>query len=547
MKLTWQRFLYLLPALMLLALNVTFINACSPINFCKLINGRVNVVSCGATGDGLTDDTAAIQKAFDILRKTGGTLFFPAGDYLLRRSLHANVDDLNFLGEGPSKSIIIFDPPNEERYKMAIWVQKHDDSVPPAGTAPNKQYTESVVVEALGFKVRNGAWQSVSKSTQSVIQFNSCKDCKITDVSIFWDKDKKGPVPDGLDGIGVAIDSQKILIERTEVEEMGKTGVWISWASDVTVNHLSSNNNGAGGLGIGRVEHAKLEYIETHGNVLLGVDIGSMGFAYSKVRGVAKDITMSHVTVSGNGLKCYNKDDGTRRNDYYWCAPSITEYSPADTAGVRIGSGIDEIPTDITIEGLESFENYDFGLQIQAGERLLIVEPELHHNVFGGISIESNIIRLLESVEVQSPRIYNNNTAENPSVGGISLGRAKYVSIIGGKVFDDHIPKTQTKGILLAPKVDNSINNLRIENVEVRTDDTLANSYYFKAILDDKFTVKKGHYHITHPNRPTEFNPKLSTEIQFPAPLGSVYIDSNDECEFSFKENGWVLVDANCK
>jgi polygalacturonase len=41
-----------------------------------------NVRDLGAKGDGVTFDTAAIQKALDACAKSGGTVEFPAGDYL---------------------------------------------------------------------------------------------------------------------------------------------------------------------------------------------------------------------------------------------------------------------------------------------------------------------------------------------------------------------------------------------------------------------------------------------------------------------------------
>ncbi len=47
----------------------------------------VSVLHYGAVADGRTDDTAAFQKGFDALRETGGTLYVPAGYYLLRGNL----------------------------------------------------------------------------------------------------------------------------------------------------------------------------------------------------------------------------------------------------------------------------------------------------------------------------------------------------------------------------------------------------------------------------------------------------------------------------
>lgn len=43
-----------------------------------------NVVDFGAKGDGVTDDAAAIQSALDSLSTTGGVIYFPFGNYLIK-------------------------------------------------------------------------------------------------------------------------------------------------------------------------------------------------------------------------------------------------------------------------------------------------------------------------------------------------------------------------------------------------------------------------------------------------------------------------------
>lgn len=56
-------------------------------------NGKKNytdvyVTAFGAAGDGVTDDTAAIQAALDSVKDSGGTIIFPAGGYLLTGSVY---------------------------------------------------------------------------------------------------------------------------------------------------------------------------------------------------------------------------------------------------------------------------------------------------------------------------------------------------------------------------------------------------------------------------------------------------------------------------
>ena len=57
----------------------------------SMIQGAVaNVKDFGATGDGTTNDTVAIQAAIDSLSATGGTVFFPTGEYRIARNIGTN-------------------------------------------------------------------------------------------------------------------------------------------------------------------------------------------------------------------------------------------------------------------------------------------------------------------------------------------------------------------------------------------------------------------------------------------------------------------------
>lgn len=72
----------------------------------EIANGRVvyNVKNYGAVGDGVTDDTAAIQATI-AAAGAGGVIYFPKGTYLVSASI-TSLDGLTWCGDGARQSII---------------------------------------------------------------------------------------------------------------------------------------------------------------------------------------------------------------------------------------------------------------------------------------------------------------------------------------------------------------------------------------------------------------------------------------------------------
>lgn len=60
------------------------------VTYSMIKGATVNVMDFGATGDGVTNDTVAIQAAIDSLASSGGTVFFPAGEYRIARNIGTN-------------------------------------------------------------------------------------------------------------------------------------------------------------------------------------------------------------------------------------------------------------------------------------------------------------------------------------------------------------------------------------------------------------------------------------------------------------------------
>lgn len=69
------------------------------------LNEIVSVMDFGATGDGSTDDTSAIQAAINSFGGNGGTVFFPVGNYKTTVAL-SMVANVSLVGSGANSSII---------------------------------------------------------------------------------------------------------------------------------------------------------------------------------------------------------------------------------------------------------------------------------------------------------------------------------------------------------------------------------------------------------------------------------------------------------
>ena len=78
----------------------------------KIPHGIINVKDFGATGDGVTDDTAALQLAFDSTADQGGNLYIPEGDYKITGRLTI-ADPICVSGDGCLK---LYDPDSSAEF-----------------------------------------------------------------------------------------------------------------------------------------------------------------------------------------------------------------------------------------------------------------------------------------------------------------------------------------------------------------------------------------------------------------------------------------------
>jgi hypothetical protein len=69
--------------------------------------GTTSVTTWGAKGDGVTDDTESIQDAIASFGSTAGTLYFPAGDYLISSPLKISLTGMILEGESAASTYLL--------------------------------------------------------------------------------------------------------------------------------------------------------------------------------------------------------------------------------------------------------------------------------------------------------------------------------------------------------------------------------------------------------------------------------------------------------
>lgn len=105
--------------IIILFFSIAFSSSCNSV---KLEQSSVSVKEFGAKGDGVTDDTNALQKALD----NGGKLFFPKGTYKTQPLAYSS--DTYIYGEGEQSVVKLFfkRPPVESQLQSIFYAKNID-------------------------------------------------------------------------------------------------------------------------------------------------------------------------------------------------------------------------------------------------------------------------------------------------------------------------------------------------------------------------------------------------------------------------------------
>lgn len=161
----------------------------------------VNVKSLGAVGDGVTDDTQAIQDALESVKLTGGTVFVPAGVYLLDTMLF-NSDDSHtssalhiysnttllmdnnaVLLKGLSVNHIIYTHNNDdatgydgvENIKIIGGTIDENANGTISDTAINTSHATNIEIEGITFINSHGSWHYIEVNSSQDVYIHNCR------------------------------------------------------------------------------------------------------------------------------------------------------------------------------------------------------------------------------------------------------------------------------------------------------------------------------------------------------------------------------------
>lgn len=148
-----KRFTYMVVSCLIISF-MFILSACGDKNDGDTANMTVNVKSnYGAYGDGMHDDTGAIQNALDDCRKTGGTIIVPDGVYLISSCLIIYSNETLILNENAT-----IKRNSDVKYMLAVYTE---------WTFGRYNGTHNVVV-------KGGTWDGNENINEKITIFNTC-------------------------------------------------------------------------------------------------------------------------------------------------------------------------------------------------------------------------------------------------------------------------------------------------------------------------------------------------------------------------------------
>ncbi|NQT12882.1 MAG: right-handed parallel beta-helix repeat-containing protein, partial [Planctomycetes bacterium] len=270
--------------------------------------GLATVRDFGAVGDGVTDDTAAIQKAVD---QGAGDISFPRGVYRISQTILINLDEVgptSLVGSGAARILMTGPGP------AVKFVGTHQGTAGPSTVKPNV-WDRQRMPTVDGLEIIGAHEEAVGIEATGTMQL------VVTRVN----------VRKALHGIHLTVRNRNVLVANCHLYENRGAGLYLD---DVNLHQINVSNshisyNAAGGIVVraGNVRNLQVSGCDLEGNmpldepekteapatanILIDCTGGSAGTAEVAITGCT--IQHTHAAVDSANIRFVGLDAGDRR------------------------------------------------------------------------------------------------------------------------------------------------------------------------------------------------------------------------------------------
>jgi hypothetical protein len=389
----------------------------------SMISGATyNVLDYGAVGDGATDATAAIQLAVAAANASGGTVFFPAGTYLVGAIASVSIitmsDNTVVLGEGAGNTVIFLADTSNKNIISAV--DKENVSVKNLTincnganqTTGNGIVFEGVVnfyidsVELLNARNNGILFQYGTRRSQDGILSNSVIDKTYVNHCIALSGDP---------GTGVVSGAKNVVISNNIVKNPTQSAVNLSQASECVVSANTIAGDGVTDTGFGGVRFTNgSSYNTATANTISSM---SRGVFVAEDAGVG-DGPCEHNIISSNNIQLCLRQGVLAQGNW----TQITNNSVVDCASLAASSskfGVNIANASYcSIVGNAVFDSdsthHDYAIRISGTSNYCLVSS----NTIDGWAL------LPTSIVGANTKVNNNPTdlsVDRPSTGTITI------------------------------------------------------------------------------------------------------------------------------